>query len=319
MERSSPERGGTLGAVGADAGGAPTAPNVPPFPGFGRDRHLHPAAPLSHPTSPRTVPVWRAVLPPWASGAPHLVRHGGVAMPVLALFLALLSLTRAVEGQSLRQCFTPEHRGTPTCTAQIVAAIAHAHQVILVQAYGFTSAPIAKALVEAHKRGVDVRVILDKSNLKEGYSSAAFLQHAGIPALIDSNHAIAHNKVMILDVHEVITGSFNFTKAAEEKNAENVVFIDDPATATAFTQNWKAHADHSAPSPLERHAAAAQGDSARSSGVVTGGAVTGNRRSHVYRPPGCPGLATIAVRNRIEFPTALAAQAAGYRPARNCP
>jgi phosphatidylserine/phosphatidylglycerophosphate/cardiolipin synthase-like enzyme len=187
--------------------------------------------------------------------------------------------------------------------------------LILVQAYGFTSAPIAKALADAHKRGVDVRVILDKSNLKEGYSSAAFLQHMGVAALIDSDHAIAHNKVMVIDGREVITGSFNFTKAAEQKNAENVVFINDPAMATAYAQNWKDHAAHSvAASQLEHRASAARDYAEPPSGIVTG-----NRNSHIYRWPRCPGFGTVATRNRVEFPNVQAAQAAGYRPAHNCP
>jgi len=69
--------------------------------------------------------------------------------------------------------------------------------MILVQAYSFTSIPIAKALVDAHKRGVDVRVILDKSQRGEKYSSADFVLHAGIPTFIDAKHQIAHNKIMI--------------------------------------------------------------------------------------------------------------------------
>ena len=54
-----------------------------------------------------------------------------------------------------------------------------------VQAYSFTSAPIAKALVEAHKRGVRVQIILDRSQRKERYSSADFTAHAGIPTYIE--------------------------------------------------------------------------------------------------------------------------------------
>ena len=89
------------------------------------------------------------------------------------------------------------------------------------QAYSFTSAPIAKALVDAHKRGVKVLAVLDKSNETDKYSAATFLSDAGMPPLIDNQHAIAHNKVMVIDSTTLLTGSFNFTKAAEEKNAEN--------------------------------------------------------------------------------------------------
>lgn len=84
-------------------------------------------------------------------------------------------------------------------TEAIVREIGNAKQEIKVQAYSFTSAPIAKALVDAHKRGVQVTVVLDKSQRSEKYSSADFLNNAGIPTSIDDKHAIAHNKIMIID------------------------------------------------------------------------------------------------------------------------
>jgi phosphatidylserine/phosphatidylglycerophosphate/cardiolipin synthase-like enzyme len=140
-------------------------------------------------------------------------------------------------------------------TAAIVEVLGRAHETVLVQAYVFTSVPIAKALVEAHKRGVRVEVILDKGQRGlihdaavgpgSQYSAADFLAHAGIPVLIDSEHAIAHNKVMVIDGSMVITGSFNFTKAAESQNAENLLVIHDPALATRYIENWQIHAGHS--------------------------------------------------------------------------
>jgi phosphatidylserine/phosphatidylglycerophosphate/cardiolipin synthase-like enzyme len=124
-------------------------------------------------------------------------------------------------------CFTPGGN----CTDFIVQAISGAKTSLLVQAYSFTSTPIANALLDAHKRGVQVQVILDKSQRSEKYSSADFLANQGVPTLIDANHAISHNKVMIIDGDTVITGSFNFTKSAQEKNAENVLILRDPALA----------------------------------------------------------------------------------------
>jgi phosphatidylserine/phosphatidylglycerophosphate/cardiolipin synthase-like enzyme len=118
-------------------------------------------------------------------------------------------------------CFTPGGN----CTDAIVQALSEAKRTILVQAYSFTAAPIAKALLDAHKRGVQVQVILDKSQRTEKYSSADFLANQGVPTMIDANHAIAHNKVIVIDGEIVLTGSFNFTKAAQDKNAENLVII----------------------------------------------------------------------------------------------
>jgi phosphatidylserine/phosphatidylglycerophosphate/cardiolipin synthase-like enzyme len=132
------------------------------------------------------------------------------------------------------------------CTQAVVAELDKAKTSIRVQAYSFTSAPIAKALVDAHKRGVKIEVILDKSQKSQHYTEADFIAHAEIPTFIDSTHSIAHNKVIIIDNETVLTGSFNFTKAAEEHNAENLLVIHDKALAMKYDQNWQAHLAHSA-------------------------------------------------------------------------
>jgi phosphatidylserine/phosphatidylglycerophosphate/cardiolipin synthase-like enzyme len=114
-----------------------------------------------------------------------------------------------------------------------------------VQAYSFTSAPIAGALKAARDRGVAVKVILDKSQRSERYTGLTYLVHAGVPVWVDSAHAIAHNKVMVFDGRMVATGSFNFTKAAEEKNGENLLLVESPALAEIYTRNWQDHLAHS--------------------------------------------------------------------------
>lgn len=131
-------------------------------------------------------------------------------------------------------------------TEAVVSEIESARKEILVQAYSFTSAPIAKALVDAHKRGVKVVVVLDKSQRKERYTSATFVANAGIQTYIDARHAIAHNKIMIIDQETLITGSFNFTKAAEEKNAENLLVIHgNKSMIEAYINNFRDHKGHS--------------------------------------------------------------------------
>ena len=71
--------------------------------------------------------------------------------------------------------------------------------------------------------------------------------NVGIPVRIDAQHAIAHNKIMVIDGATVITGSFNFTKNAEANNAENLLVIRSPELAAKYAANWKVHADHSEP------------------------------------------------------------------------
>ncbi len=132
------------------------------------------------------------------------------------------------------------------CTEACVHEIESARQTILVQAYSFTSAPIAKALQEAHARGVKVTIVLDKSQRSEQYTEADFVLHAGIPTYIDDKHAIAHNKIMLIDGRTIITGSFNFTSSAEKSNAENMLVMHDmPQLFTAYQENFQHHLAHS--------------------------------------------------------------------------
>jgi len=116
-------------------------------------------------------------------------------------------------------CFSP-HGG---CTEAIINQIDDAKSEILIQAYSFTSTPIAKALVNAHKRGVHVEIILDKSNRSKKYSAGDFTAHMGVTTYIDSKHAIAHNKIMIIDKETVITGSYLCGAPHKKLNAESIV------------------------------------------------------------------------------------------------
>lgn len=125
-------------------------------------------------------------------------------------------------------------------TNMIIKELNSAKSSIEVQAYSFTSAPIAKALVDPTRRGVNVRVIVDKSQKTEKYSIVTYLTNASIPVHIDAGFAIAHSKIMIVDQINVITGSFNFTKSGEERNAENCLILrGNKELVDLYMQNWQ--------------------------------------------------------------------------------
>ena len=165
------------------------------------------------------------------------------------LGLAVLLLTAAAprlwsaETPTTDACFTPGE----DCTGLIVRLLNEAKQDILVHAYSFTSAPIAKALVQAHRRGVAVTVILDRSQRSDRYSEADFLAHMGVSTFIDSRHAIAHNKIVLIDRQIILTGSFNYTRAAQEKNAENLLVLKgDQGLVQRYRENFEVHKRHAA-------------------------------------------------------------------------
>jgi phosphatidylserine/phosphatidylglycerophosphate/cardiolipin synthase-like enzyme len=131
------------------------------------------------------------------------------------------------------------------CTDVVVSHLRQARREVLVMAYSFTSKPIAQALIDAKGRGVHVEILLDRSNEQETYSELAPFLEQGLTPLIDAHHAIAHNKVMILDHRTLITGSFNFTHQAEADNAENLLVIKgQPHLVNAYRENFLAHKTH---------------------------------------------------------------------------
>jgi phosphatidylserine/phosphatidylglycerophosphate/cardiolipin synthase-like enzyme len=130
----------------------------------------------------------------------------------------------------------------------VIKAIDSSKKSLRVLAYSFTSKPIAQALVGAAKRGVDVKVVVDKSQNSERYSSATFLANMGIPVRVDYQHAIMHSKVIVVDEQSVETGSFNYTSSAARRNAENAIVLwNSPKLAAVYIENWNEHWNHSEP------------------------------------------------------------------------
>ena len=150
---------------------------------------------------------------------------------------------------TVQYAFTPGGRAD----AMIIAAIASARQQVLVQAYSFTHRRIADALIAAHSRGIDVAVIADHEQTRANASTVIRdITRSGVPVLLDSLHAAAHNKVIVIDAGDpecaVVTGSYNFTYNAQHRNAENAVILrGNPPLCEAFRNNWLRHKAHSIP------------------------------------------------------------------------
>ena len=135
----------------------------------------------------------------------------------------------------------------------VVTALRMAKKQVLVQTYSFTHQAIGQALVEAKRRGVDVQVIADRQQMETiATSLVTWLADQGVPVWVDAEHAAAHNKVMVIDNGSpeaaVITGSFNFTHAAQSRNAENLLLLrGNPNLAEAYAANWRRHKIHALP------------------------------------------------------------------------
>jgi phosphatidylserine/phosphatidylglycerophosphate/cardiolipin synthase-like enzyme len=235
------------------------------------------------------------------------------------LVLILVGEVSAYSAQ-LQVCFSPPSPGGCDPTVTIVQEIDAARKTLFVQAYALTSREITTALVDAKHRGVDVRVIVDRSQLREDRSDAFAVQRlasGGIPIWVDTISGIAHSKVMVIDGNTVITGSFNFSWSAEHKNAENLLVIHDSPVAEQYGQNWNARVQRSR--PLAASAPTAPEKEAHKEPNASSGSIVGNRKSKIYAWPGCGSYDKMSPANRVEFSSRESAEQAGYRAARNCP
>ena len=148
--------------------------------------------------------------------------------------------TEGVNAEVLGVYFAP----SVNVASSIVKAIDASEQEVLVQAYGFTHNAIAQALVRAHQRGVTVRVLLDKKSQSGNRYVIDVFADADIEVREDGKHAIAHNKVMVIDQSIVITGSFNFTNSAATRNAENFLVLKSADLAEKYRAQWQSHWAH---------------------------------------------------------------------------
>jgi phosphatidylserine/phosphatidylglycerophosphate/cardiolipin synthase-like enzyme len=186
------------------------------------------------------------------------------------LFLGRVLHRRFATPPSVSVHFSPKGG----CTDAVVRELQTARREVLVLAYSFTSKSIAQALVDAKLRGVHVDIVLDHSNEKEEYTDLHFFLEQGLTPLVDPHHAIAHNKVMVLDSRTVITGSFNFTHQAENENAENLLIIKGhPELVGAYRKDFAGHKSHARqPDVKARPAAKAPANNAQAPAPHAGAA-----------------------------------------------
>lgn len=210
---------------------------------------------------PRTVPFKDAVPDDFFIVFKFL--YGGITLKrctSATLFLLLcLALTVAMPGTGgcfdFSRLINPTAKSSVPATASfevnfspsrqseesIVRFIGEARSSVHVAAYSFTSREIAEALARAASRGIDIRVVVDKSNLSSKYTAATFLANQRVPVRVNSMYAIMHSKYIIVDGRSVETGSYNYSGAARDKNAENVLVIKEvPQIAAEYEKNWQA-------------------------------------------------------------------------------
>jgi len=121
---------------------------------------------------------------------------------------------------------------------EIIKNINQAEAFINIAMYIFTDKEIALPLEKAQERGVKVRLYLDKEQVEYQYSQSRFLVQKGIKTRVSSNKYIMHNKFAIIDNRILLTGSYNWTFSANNRNDENLMVIDDPEVIEIFQNQF---------------------------------------------------------------------------------
>jgi phosphatidylserine/phosphatidylglycerophosphate/cardiolipin synthase-like enzyme len=163
---------------------------------------------------------------------------------VLAALLALAPVSARETTPAAQTTFEALFTPGDAIDVRLADLIDGAEREVLVNAFSFTNRKIARALAAAHARGARVEIVADRmQTLQQSGSAVRDLARRGVPVWLDGNFAAAHNKVMIVDAATphatVVTGSYNYTTAAQTRNAENVLIVrHDAALALQYRANF---------------------------------------------------------------------------------
>lgn len=112
------------------------------------------------------------------------------------------------------------------CEEHIIEAINNSKQKVLIDVYSITNYNIKESIKRAFDKGINIRIITDKTMAKGKGSAVPELQQYGIPVITNKKHKIEHNKFAIFDDSLIVTGSYNWTENASKYNSENCIFLN---------------------------------------------------------------------------------------------
>ena len=154
---------------------------------------------------------------------------------ILAFLIIVLSITISISTLAKTEVYFSL---SDNPQKEIIKNINQAEAFINIAMYIFTDREIALPLIKARERGVKVRLYLDKDQVEYKYSQSRFLVQKGIKTRISTNNYIMHNKFTIIDNRILLTGSYNWTFSANNRNDENLMAIDDPEIIEIFQNQF---------------------------------------------------------------------------------
>jgi phosphatidylserine/phosphatidylglycerophosphate/cardiolipin synthase-like enzyme len=240
-------------------------------------------------------------------------------MKRLFSFLLMIFLLSNSAFADIQVLFSPKGG----CQDSIVAQIDKAQKTIDIAMYYLTSREIAQGLVMAKDRGVQIRILLDKSQETQKYSKSRYLIKRGFAVKYHTGYGLMHNKYAVIDNAVLIAGSFNWTPTADQQNEENLLIITDPGTVKKFAerfeylwQNGRIGEVKAGQADEETGAVSAQAASTSTAREST--VYVGSVKTKKYHLASCVWAQRIKDKNKAEFASIREAKAAGYVPCKVC-
>lgn len=156
-------------------------------------------------------------------------------MKKVMVFLLLCFCWAKANAQDVQVYFSPNGG----CQDAVVSAMNQANESIDIAMYYLSSAPIAHAIVRAKLRDVRIRLVLDQGQEIESASKSGYLIGHGLEVRYHLGFGLMHNKFAIIDRKYLITGSFNWTQTAQERNEENMLILQDQAVISQYQQRFE--------------------------------------------------------------------------------
>ena len=139
-----------------------------------------------------------------------------------------------INNKIIENYFCPED----SCKEQIIETLNKAQKSIYFMTFSFTDYDIATLLIKKRNEGIKIKGIMEKKRINMKYNQYKYLKNNKIDVIPDTNPSTMHHKVFIIDDSIVITGSYNPTKAANEKNDENILIIHDKIVAEKYLKEF---------------------------------------------------------------------------------
>jgi len=161
----------------------------------------------------------------------------------------VVKLVNWIEG--INKCLLPKQEDVKTpenrcyfspgddCENAIVSCIRNAKHSVKICVFTISENVISDAVVKAHKKGISVKIITDNDKLNDMGSDIRMLSKAGIRIRIDQSSSHMHHKFCVVDKEVLLTGSYNWTKSAADRNQENILVTEDPKMVKSYLSEFE--------------------------------------------------------------------------------